>query len=95
MNNDGTKNDEAFWCKTIDGLYNDEKKKIAITKKEFKSAKLDIEDHFDESWEQCISDYLNGYSHYANIPIIGKHFPDIVSYLEENNPKKLNSLKNF
>jgi hypothetical protein len=64
-----------------------------MNKDEFKEATLDIEDHFDESWKQCMVDYFHGYSHYSNIPNIGKHFKDIEIYLTQNNPNLLKKLK--
>lgn len=66
-----------------------------MNKAEFKEAILDIEDYFDESWKDCLCDYLHGYKHYENITGIGQHFKDIVVYLQENNPNLLKNIKNF
>jgi hypothetical protein len=63
-----------------------------LTDKEFINATLDLEDHFQETWQQCMSDYLHGYKHYENIPKIGQHFPAIKEYLEKYKPLALKRL---
>ena len=40
-------------------------------------------------------EYLTGYPFYAKLPKIGNHFPNIVQYLQQNNPKLLNRIKKF